>query len=188
MSPTPAEVSRDTRLRHPTAARTAAGTAAADSIERSEDSMSIHVTGLFDAVQQIVKRDPRYTCEAYEFVFRALRHTQELLGRVPRVEFGGPGQPAHVSPAESARCHVSGPELLDGIRDLALREYGLMARTVFKMWGVNRTDDFGDIVFNLIEADQMNKTEDDSRHDFHNVYDLDDALVRAYRIELDPAE
>jgi uncharacterized repeat protein (TIGR04138 family) len=144
--------------------------------------MSIHVTGLFEVVQRIVERDPRYTCEAYEFVFRALRHTQEMLDRVPRAEFGD------VSAAETSRCHVSGPELLDGIRDLALREYGLMARTVFKMWGVNRTDDFGEIVFNLVEAGQMSKTEEDTRHDFRNVYDLDETLVRSYRIELDPAE
>ena len=70
------------------------------------------------------------------------------------------------------------------MRDLALREFGLMARTVFHMWGINHTDDFGEIVFNLVEAGLMSTTEKDNRHDFHNVYDLDQALVHDYRIVL----
>ena len=60
---------------------------------------------------------------------------------------------------------------------------GLLARTVFRMWGINRTDDFGELVFNLVEAGLMSKTDEDSRKDFHAVYDLDEALVRGYRIE-----
>ncbi len=63
-----------------------------------------------------------------------------------------------------------------------------MARTVFHMWGIQRTDDFGDIVFNLVEAGLMNKTDEDTRKDFHEVYDLDQALVQGYRIELEEAE
>src|SRR5262249_3640090 len=77
---------------------------------------------------------------------------------------------------------------LDGIRDLALREFGLMARTVFHMWGIECTGDFGEIVFNLIEANLMSKTEGDSRADFVGVYDLDQALVHDYRIVLDEVE
>jgi uncharacterized repeat protein (TIGR04138 family) len=57
-----------------------------------------------------------------------------------------------------------------------------MARTVFRMWGINRTDDFGEIVFNLVEANLMSKTARDDRRDFHDVYDLDEALVKGYRI------
>ncbi|HXG12137.1 MAG TPA: Minf_1886 family protein [Gemmataceae bacterium] len=125
---------------------------------------------------EIVRRDPRYAYEAYEFVFAALAHTQKMLGHDPAEEPGAPNRPQR---------HVSGPELLEGIRDLALRQFGLMARTVFRLWGINRTDDFGEIVFNLIEARLMSKTDSDSRADFHNVYDLDQALVRDYRIELD---
>jgi len=73
---------------------------------------------------------------------------------------------------------------VEGVRDLALREFGLMARTVFRLWGINRTDDFGEIVFNLVEANLMSKTAEDDRKDFHEVYDLDQALVQDYRIEL----
>ena len=129
---------------------------------------------------ELLRRDPRYAYEAYEFVFEALKHTQKMLNRQPPE-----GRPAHdVGP----QYHIRGPELLEGIRDYALREFGLMARTVFRMWGINATDDFGEIVFNLVEANLMNKTEDDRRSDFHAVYDLDEALVRGYRIRLDEAE
>src|SRR5215471_18179511 len=116
---------------------------------------------------EVVRRDPRYPFEAYDFVFDALLHTRKLLGRLAE-EGGEPDK----------ECHVSGPELLAGVRDLALREFGLMARTVFHMWGIDRTDDFGEIVFNLVEANLMSKTPTDCRQDFHNVYDLDQALVR----------
>jgi uncharacterized repeat protein (TIGR04138 family) len=123
---------------------------------------------------EIVQRDPRYAYEAYEFVFAALAHTQRMLNKpVPRET---EAEPEH---------HVSGPELLEGARDLALREFGLMARTVFHQWGIDRTDDFGEIVFNLVEARLMSKTDSDSRADFRNLYDLDQALVRDYRITLD---
>ena len=128
---------------------------------------------------ELVRRDPRYAYEAYEFVFAALAHTQKLLGRSVPDEPGAEPSPDH---------HVSGGELLDGARDLALREFGLMARTVFHLWGINRTDDVGEIIFNLVEANLMSKTPTDSREDFHNVYDLDQALVRDFQIRLNDPE
>jgi uncharacterized repeat protein (TIGR04138 family) len=127
---------------------------------------------------ELVERDPRYTYEAYEFVFAALAFTQKMLNRVPRDEEGEPGP----------EYHVSGPELLQGIRALALQEFGRMARVVFKMWGVNRTDDFGEIIFNLVTENLMSKTEQDCRDDFHAVYDLDQALVEEFHLELDEPE
>src|SRR5436305_5261482 len=125
-------------------------------------------------LDEVVRRDPRYAYEAYEFVFDALAHTQKQLGRAPLPE----------ALAEQDH-HVSGPELLEGIRDLALREFGRMARTVFRLWGIERTDDFGEIVFNLIEAGMMSRTNEDSREDFRGVYDLDRALLQGFRIQLD---
>src|SRR5215472_16999245 len=130
--------------------------------------MAIHHPKL----DEVVRRDPRYAYEAYEFVFAALAHTQRLLGRLPPRESSG-----------EAEHHVRGPQLLDGIRDLALREFGLMARTVFRMWGINRTADFGEIVFNLVAANLMRKTSEDSRDDFRDVYDLDQVLVRDFHID-----
>jgi uncharacterized repeat protein (TIGR04138 family) len=130
-------------------------------------------------IAEVARRDPRYMYEAYEFVFEALKHTQKLLGRPPRPESAEEG---------SSVQHVSGRQLLDGIRDLALRDFGFMARTVFRLWGIERTDDFGEIVFNLVEANLMSKTDDDRRDDFHEAYDLDDALVQGFHLRLDEVE
>jgi uncharacterized repeat protein (TIGR04138 family) len=124
---------------------------------------------------ELVRRDPRYAYEAYEFVFAALAHTQMLLGR----------QPTPVSSGSDPADHVTGVQLLHGIRDLAQREFGLMARTVFRLWGINSTGDFGEIVFNLVEARLMCKTAEDDRRDFVDVYDLDQALVQDYHIGLE---
>jgi uncharacterized repeat protein (TIGR04138 family) len=137
--------------------------------------MTMHHAGLAD----IVRRDPRFTYEAYEFVFEALRFTQRLLDRNPSEDAGDDPEPHH---------HISGRELLEGIRQLAVREFGLMARTVFRLWGINRTDDFGAIVFNLLEAKLMSKTDQDSLDDFHNVYDLDTVLVQGFQIPLEEVE
>jgi uncharacterized repeat protein (TIGR04138 family) len=130
--------------------------------------MSIHQPKLFE----IVRRDPRYAYEAYEFVFAALDYTLQMLGK------------QDAEKGETGLRHVSGAELLEGVRDLALQEFGLMARTVFRHWGVNRTGDFGVIVFNLVEAELMSKTPEDSLADFENRFDLDEALVQGFRLEL----
>ena len=129
---------------------------------------------------EIVRRDPRYTYEAYEFVFQALTHTYKMLGKAQPAEREGM--------APEKEHHVSGPQLLQGVRELALREFGLMARTVFRMWGIDQTDDVGAIVFNLVESNLMSKTDDDSMNDFHALYDLDEALVHSYRISTGEAE
>ncbi len=128
---------------------------------------------------EIVRRDPRYAYEAYEFIRSALNHTQRMLGLAPE-------RGKHRKEVEPK--HISGRQLLDGIRDLALREFGFMARIVFRCWGIHKTDDFGEIVFNLVESNLMSKSPDDSRDDFRNVYDLDDALLRHFEIKLDETE
>src|SRR5437763_15303560 len=133
--------------------------------------MRMYHTGL----AEVVRRDRRFAYEAYEFLFHALHHTQKLLGREP---------PRHRQEVE-VQHHVSGPELLGGMRDLALREFGRMARTVFRLWGIQRTDDVGELVFNLIEAGLMSKTDEDTRQDFHAIFDLDEALLHGFRFELD---
>ena len=119
-------------------------------------------------LEALVRRDTRYAYEAYEFIFAALAHTLAMMGK------------------PEGEVHVSGQQLLGGVRDLAQREFGLMARTVFRLWGIDHTSDFGEIVFNLVEAGLMNKTDRDDRKDFADVYDLDEALARGYCIELPP--
>lgn len=126
-------------------------------------------------LEELLRRDTRYPFEAYEFVFNALGFTQRRLDRVPP-------KPRAKDTDAVKEHHVSGPELLDGVRELALREFGLMARTVFRLWGINTTDDIGSIVFNLIDAELMSQTDQDHRQDFHAVYDMDAALSEGYVI------
>src|SRR5205814_9706634 len=113
-----------------------------------------------------------------EFVFQAIDFTLRSLGRELPDENSDPHDP---------RFHLSGRQLVEGMCDYARREFGMMARTVFHMWGVRRTDDFGEIVFNLIEAGLMSRTDEDTRQDFRGIYDFDEALVQGYRIQLDEA-
>ncbi len=80
----------------------------------------------------------KYHRDAYRFIFEALQFTQEKLKRVSR---GGTEDDAH----------ISGQELMEGVRELPLKKFGLLAITVFHHWGVRATDDFGRIVFELIE-------------------------------------
>ncbi len=112
-------------------------------------------------LDQVIARDPRFKPEAYVFVHDALGHTWARLDH---------------------RRHVTGRELLDGIKDLALKRYGPMARAVLNSWGVRTTDDFGTIVFHLVDAELLSKTEEDRIEDFHAVYDFNDAFVRSYDI------
>lgn len=113
------------------------------------------------AVDQICGKDHRYDPDAYYFVQEALSYTVKALDRPT----DGPGK------------HVSGQELLEGIRNYALQEFGPMALTVFKTWGITKTDDFGEIVFNLVEMHQMGKTDHDKRDDFKDNYDFHEAFV-----------
>ena len=76
--------------------------------------------------------------------------------------------------------HVTGPELLDGVRQHALKEFGPMVMTVFDSWGIQSCEDIGHMVFNLIGAGVFGKTEEDSIKDFKNVYDFEEAFVRPF--------
>jgi uncharacterized repeat protein (TIGR04138 family) len=79
-------------------------------------------------------------------------------------------------PSQDEKGHVSGQELLSGIREFALRQFGPMALTVLEEWGVKRCEDFGEIVFNMIESGLLAKTAEDSRDDFKGGYDFMEAF------------
>lgn len=115
-----------------------------------------------DLLQTILQRDPRYTAEAYAFVRTGLDHTVRQLDK-PR--------------------HVSGQELLGGIREFALAEFGPMAKTVLNSWGIQRTEDIGEIVFNMVDSGLLGKTDKDSRADFANGYDFDEAFRKPFQPE-----
>ena len=109
-----------------------------------------------------------YHANAYQFVFSALRHAQENLGRDRSNENTG---------------HVSANELLKGVQELALQHFGLMTVSVFADWGITATEDFGKIVFELIAAGEMRRTDDDHMEDFVDVYDFQKAFVDDYEID-----
>lgn len=102
-----------------------------------------------------------YKFEAYSFVMAALHHT--------------------VSKLEKAR-HVTGKELLEGIRDYALDQYGPLARTVLDYWGITQTEDFGKIVFALVDVGVLRKQPDDKLEDFEDVYSFEEAFDKGYKI------
>ncbi len=114
----------------------------------------------------------RFHNDAYRFVFEALHHTQQKLKR------------PSIQNLDDERAHITGPELLHGIRELALERYGLLAKNVFAHWSVKSTADFGRIVFELIERGEMRKTDRDQLTDFYDVYDFDDALDHQYKIDV----
>ena len=119
----------------------------------------------FDQVLDgIVRKDPRYPREAYFFLREALDHTQKIVTKNGR---------------EPAR-HVSGQELLGGLRAYALQQFGPMTLTVFHEWGLRSCEDFGEIVFNMVEANLLAKTETDSREDFKAGYDFHEAFRRPF--------
>lgn len=112
-----------------------------------------------------------YHQDAYHFLFAALRHAQRNLNRIGLEE------------ADEERAHISGQELLEGVRDLAIRQFGLLAKHVFKHWGVEETADFGRMVFEMIDRGEMKRTDNDRFSDFVNVYDFEDVFDRNYQID-----
>ncbi|MCM8763671.1 MAG: hypothetical protein NC818_00810 [Candidatus Omnitrophica bacterium] len=117
----------------------------------------------YKKIKEILKVDPRYKISAYEFLFQALFYTQTKLNR---------------------RGHVTGKELLEGIKEYAVEQFGPLAQSVLEDWGVEKTDDFGEIVFSLIDKGLLKKTEEDSLEDFKGVYDFQEAFNEEYKKRL----
>jgi uncharacterized repeat protein (TIGR04138 family) len=124
----------------------------------------------------LCREDPRFSYEAYEFVCDAVTFTQDRLGRA-----------GSESDDEDEERHVSGGELLRGVCDLAVQQFGLMAPVVFKRWGVRTTDDVGTMVFNLIKVQRLSKSDRDAPDDFRDLFDLHQALAEGFALTLDDA-
>jgi uncharacterized repeat protein (TIGR04138 family) len=157
---------------------------------------------------ELLKRDRRYKLEAYLFVFEALTYAQNVLG----MGAGEPDpsqQPAKPAPTakrplrrpkgttkkkgrgdreDENERHLTGQQLCEAIRLYALEQYGYMAKCVLNSWGLHKTGDFGEIVFNLIEIEQMRKTEQDRREDFDDVFDFDTELRQRFQITVPKAD
>jgi len=118
-----------------------------------------------DPIAALVAADDRYHRDAYAFLKEALEYTQRTLKR----------------PVGEKTRHITGQELLEGIREYALKEYGPMALTVLSEWGIRRSEDFGEIVFNMVEHGILSNTENDSRKDFQDGYDFEKAFRSPFR-------
>jgi uncharacterized repeat protein (TIGR04138 family) len=123
--------------------------------------------GFAEALDSIVASDPRYHRDAYVFLRDALDYTTKQQRKTK---------------GASVR-HVAGPELLEGVRQYALKEFGPMVVTVLSYWGVRSCEDVGHMVFNLIGAGIFGKTEEDSIDDFKNVFDFQEAFVKPFAPE-----
>lgn len=129
-------------------------------------------------IAELLRRDERYHFDAYVFVFEALKHAQEEMGM-------GTDHLAEDSEAEEKpERHVTGQELCEAMRQYAHQQYGYMAKSVLNHWGIHTTGDFGEIVFNLIEIEQMRKTPNDRREDFDDVFDFDQGFRHSFQFSL----
>ncbi len=115
-------------------------------------------------LDQIVDKDPRFRREAYLFLREALDYTQKAISQANKGRFR----------------HISGQELLAGIRAWALQQYGPMALAVLQEWGLHRCEDFGELVFALVDAGVLSKTDTDSRADFANGFDFEEAFRKPF--------
>lgn len=118
-----------------------------------------------EAVKTIVAQDRRFESDAYHFLREALDHTVMKL-REDELE---------------EHRHVSGPELLQGVVDHALREFGSMAVTVLDSWRVRTGEDIGIMVFQLIDAGAFGRSEEDSPADFVDVVNLKEELMAPFK-------
>ena len=116
------------------------------------------------AVDAILEREKRFDAGAYFFLKEALDFT------VKQVMDENAGQPRH----------VSGPELLEGFRDHALQQFGPMAATLMREWGLTSSADVGEMVFRLIDEGVFGRQDSDTKEDFHDVFDFDEAFVAPF--------
>jgi uncharacterized repeat protein (TIGR04138 family) len=130
---------------------------------------AMHQLDFNEAVEHLITNDPRYDRDAYYFLREALEYTQKLRKR-STIEGG----------------HVTGQQLCDGIRQYALKQYGPMVPTVLEYWGITKTDDFGEMVWNMIDLGVFGKTPNDTKEDFKVVYQFHDAFVAPFLPEQSP--
>ncbi len=133
---------------------------------------------------QLLKEDRRYPLEAYEFIRDSLSFAQDTLKMgedslpEPTLELEVRSSQAH------PEKHLSGQQLCEAIRIYAIDQFGFMAKTVLNNWGMFATDDFGEIVYNLISIGWMKKSSQDRRDHFDGVFDFDRAFVDDFQISV----
>lgn len=119
-------------------------------------------------LEAVVEAVGLYPVDAFLFVQQGLQYTVQKL---------------HAKRKKGESKHVSGQQLSSGLREYALKKWGMLAGVVLRRWNITRTDDFGRIVYALVDNGFMSKTEEDSIEDFRNVFDFREAFDQSYRIE-----
>ena len=123
-----------------------------------------HLT-MDQAISKLRGENPKYAPAAYHFIRRALDHS---LRKLKREEMDRP-------------AHVSGKELLEGFRDLALEEYGPLARTVLEDWGITQCSEVGEVVFQLVRMGVLGKNDNDVIEDFKEIWTFAEAFDAPFR-------
>ena len=118
---------------------------------------------LSSIIDQVSDHDQRYKQDAYYFVMEALSFTQRKF---------------------KSASHVTSDEILYGMRELLLIKFGPMTMMVLKYWGIHATEDFGNIIFSLVENKVLSKTEEDDISKFRNGYDFNEVFIKGYRKRL----
>ncbi|MCF7763955.1 MAG: hypothetical protein K9N62_09805 [Verrucomicrobia bacterium] len=119
----------------------------------------------FDEVLDlIVAKDPKYDREAYLFLREGLDYAQKKIGKANKHEIR----------------HITGGELLDGIREYGLSVYGPLTAMVLAEWGVTQCEDFGRMVFKMVEHGLLSKTDNDTLEDFKGGYEFYDAFTKPF--------
>jgi len=129
-------------------------------------------------IVQLLQEDQRFKLEAYQFVRDGLQYAQEVL---QLGEKRPTSQPSSEGP--KVEQHLTGQQLCEAIRQYAIGQYGLLAKTVLNSWGLHTTGDFGEVVYNLIRVGLMKKSKSDRREDFDDCYDFDTAFVNGYKFD-----
>ena len=109
------------------------------------------------------EKDDTYKEDAYHFMMEALGYTQRKL---------------------KIKRHIDTVELLDGIRELLIRKFGPLTKVVLRHWGIQSTEDFGRIVFNMIDYKMLSKRDDDNIDQFREGFDFDEVFLEGYRRDL----
>ncbi len=116
-------------------------------------------------IETLARERGRFSPQAYFFVLEALNFTLERLH------------------AKGHKGHITGQQLLEGIRDFAQKNFGFLGRAVFESWGLTRSIDFGDIVFDLVSVQLLSKQETDTRDDFAGGFEFASAFEARYVYE-----
>lgn len=117
-----------------------------------------------ETLNKLLAEDSRFHREAYQFVREGIDYAQRKIGKANRTKVR----------------HVTGQELLGALRDYGLEQFGPLTATVLDEWGVRKCEDFGTIVFNMVERGLLSKTEDDSIEDFKVGYDFEEAFRKPF--------